>query len=151
VWRPVRCRWKPKETEVTQYLLAIYPYEPKEVLSEEEFRQTCEDVGGLVDELTAAGGTLVFGGGLNPLMPSTVIRSANGKIVTTDGPFAETKEQLGGFWIIEVGDLDAACEWGARLAAACRRTVEVGTFEEEDSTIEQLFAHAVELGLGSRD
>jgi hypothetical protein len=135
---------------VTQYLLAIYPYRDT-VLSEEEFRQTCEDVGVLVDKLTASGGTFVFGGGLNSLLGSTVLRSVDGKIVTTDGPFAETKEQLGGFWIIEVDDIDAAREWGAQLALACRHTVEVATFEEDDSTVEQLFEHAVEAGLGSRD
>lgn len=139
-----------KETHVTQYLLAIYPH-GDEVVSEKEFRQTCEDVPALVEELAAAGGTFVFGGGLNPLMPSTIIRSVDGKIVTTDGPFAETKEQLGGFWIIEVDDLDAAREWGAKLAVACRHTVEVSTFEDEDSTVEALFEHAVEMGLGSRD
>lgn len=131
------------------YLLAIYPH-GDQVLSEDEFRQTCEDVPALVDELAAAGGTFVFGGGLNPLIPSTVLRSVGGKVVTTDGPFAETKEQLGGLWIIDVGDLEAARAWGEKLAAACRHTVEVSTFEDEDSTVEELFEHAVELGLGSR-
>jgi hypothetical protein len=118
-----------------------------QTLSEQEFRQTVEDVNALVAELTAAGGTFVFGGGLNPLQPSTVLRSVHGKVVTTDGPFAETKEQLGGFWIIEVGDYEAACEWGDKLAVACRHPVEVSTFEEDDSTVDSLFEHAVAMGL----
>jgi hypothetical protein len=125
---------------MTQYLLSIY--RDDKPLSEEEFQQSYVAVNALADELTAAGG-LVFGGGLNP-SPPTVLRSVNGKVVTTDGPFAETKEQLGGFWIIEVDDLDAAREWGGKLTLACRRPVEVRTFEDDDATVEELFEHAVD-------
>src|SRR6187549_2682997 len=116
---------------MTQYLLSIY--RDDRVLSEEEFQQSYLDVNALADELTAAGG-LVFGGGLDP-SPPTVVRSVNGKIVTTDGPFAETKEQIGGFWIIEADGLDAAREWAAKLTAACRRAIEVRTFEHDDATV----------------
>jgi hypothetical protein len=122
---------------MTQYLLSIY--RDDKPLSEEEFQQSYDDVNALADELTAAGG-LVFGGGLNHSTP-TVLRSADGKIVTTDGPFAETKEHLGGFWIVEAGDLDAALEWAAKLTVACRRPVEVRTFEDDDATVEELFQH----------
>ncbi len=122
---------------MTQYLLSIY--RDDRPLSEEEFQRSYEDVNALADELTAAGG-LVFGGGLNHSTP-TVVRSVDGKIVTTDGPFAETKEQIGGFWIIEADDLDAAREWAAKLTAACRRPIEVRTFEDEDATVEELFEH----------
>ena len=122
---------------MTQYLLSIY--RDDRPLSEEEFQRSYEDVNALADELTAAGG-LVFGSGLNHSTP-TVVRSVDGKIVTTDGPFAETKEQIGGFWIIEADDLDAAREWAAKLTAACRRPIEVRTFEDEDATVEELFEH----------
>jgi len=122
---------------MTQYLLSIY--RDDRVLSEEEFQQSYLDVNALADELTAAGG-LVFGGGLDP-SPPTVVRSVNGKIVTTDGPFAETKEQIGGFWIIEADGLDAAREWAAKLTAACRRPIEVRTFEHDDATVDELFEH----------
>ena len=122
---------------MTQYLLSIY--RDDKPLSEEEFRQSYKDVNALADELTAAG-SLVFGGGLNHATP-TVVRSIDGKIVTTDGPFAETKEHLGGFWIVEAADVDTAREWAARLAAACRRPVEVRTFESDDATVEELFEH----------
>ena len=125
---------------MTQYLLAIYRDDTPR--SEEEFEQTYRDVNALADELAAAGG-LVFGGGLNHETP-TVVRSIDGKIVMTDGPFAETKEQLGGFWIIEADDVDAAREWGARLAAALRRTIEVSTFEQDDATVEELFEHSLD-------
>ena len=123
---------------MTQYLLAIY--RDDEPLSEEEFQRSYEDVNALADELTSAGGW-VFAGGLNLSTPQTVVRSVDGVLVTTDGPFVETKEHLGGFWIIDVDDLDAARGWAAKLTAACRRPVEVSTFEEDDATVEELFGH----------
>jgi hypothetical protein len=120
-----------------QYLLSIYRDEAS--LSEEELQRSYDAVNALADELTAAGG-LVFAGGLNH-STSTVVRVVDDQIVTTDGPFAETKEHLGRFWIVEAADLGAAREWGARLAVACRRTIEVSTFEDDDATVEELFEH----------
>jgi hypothetical protein len=73
----------------------------------------------------------VFGGGLHPADTATVVRVKDGEVLTTDGPFAETKEQLGGFWIIEAPDLDAALAWAAKGAAACAGPVEVRPFQEE--------------------
>jgi hypothetical protein len=125
---------------MTQYLLSIYRDDRR--LSEAEFQQSYEDVNAVADELTAAGG-LVFGGGLDPSTP-TVVRSVDGKIVTTDGPFTDTKEHLGGFWIIEVDDVEAAREWAAKLTVACRRPVEVRTFEHDDASVEELFEHSSE-------
>jgi hypothetical protein len=124
---------------MTQYLLSIYPRDESN-LSAEEFRQTYVDVNIVADELTALGG-LVFGGGLNRTAPTAVVRSVDGKIVTTDGPFAESKEQLGGFWVVEVDSFDAAREWGGKLSGACRSPVEVAVLEAEDSTVEELFGH----------
>jgi hypothetical protein len=123
---------------MTQYLLSIYRDDKR--LTEEDFRQSYADVNALADELTAAGG-LVFAGGLNHGRP-TVVRSVEGKIITTDGPFAETKEHLGGFWIIEAESLAAARAWAAKLTAACRRPVEVRTFEHDDASVEELFEHS---------
>ena len=54
-----------------------------------------------------------------------------GDVITTDGPFPETKEQLGGFWIVDVADLDAAMAWATKASAACRGPVEVRPFQEE--------------------
>ena len=74
----------------------------------------------------------VFAGGLHPANTATVVRVQDGgDVITTDGPFAETKEQLGGFWIITAPDLDAALEWSAKAAAACMAPVEVRPFQEE--------------------
>jgi hypothetical protein len=58
------------------------------------------------------------------------VRAQGGKVVTTDGPFAETKEQLGGFWVVKAADLDAALAIAARGSAACRGPVEVRPFQD---------------------
>ena len=73
----------------------------------------------------------MFGGGLHPADTATVVKSQDGEIVTTDGPFAETKEHLGGFWVIEAADLDAALAWAAKATVACQGPVEVRPFQDE--------------------
>jgi len=73
----------------------------------------------------------VFGGGLESPQTATVVASRDGQIVVTDGPFAETKEALGGFWVIDVKDLDKALEIAGRAATACGAPVEVRPFESE--------------------
>ena len=70
-------------------------------------------------------GAWVFACGLRPASTATVVRSTSGGVSMTDGPYAETKEQMGGFWIIEAADLDAALEWAGKASAACERPVEV--------------------------
>ena len=67
---------------------------------------------------------------LEPTHTATTVRVRNGKIITTDGPFAETKEQLAGFWVIEVDDLDAALAWAEKCAEACWGPIEVRPFDE---------------------
>jgi hypothetical protein len=73
----------------------------------------------------------VFGGGLHPADTAAVVNATSGDVITTDGPFPEAKEQLGGFWIIDVADLDAALKWAAEGSAACRGPVEVRPFQDE--------------------
>jgi hypothetical protein len=75
-------------------------------------------------------GAWVFAGGLHPPDTATVVRGQGGQVVTTDGPFPEAKEQLGGIWVIEAPDLDAALAWAAKGSAACGRPVEVRPFQE---------------------
>ena len=84
----------------------------------------------VVTDKLAAGGRL---GPVARLMPTTaaVTVRSGGEPVVIDGPFAETKEQLGGFWIIEAADLDAALAWGAKCAVACMGPVEVRPFQDE--------------------
>ena len=78
-----------------------------------------------VNEEMQKTGAWVFGCGLAPASTATVVRSAGGDVSMTDGPYAETKEQMGGFWIVNADDLDAALEWAGKAAAACERPVEV--------------------------
>ena len=78
-----------------------------------------------------AEGAWVFAGGLHPPTTATVVRVDHGQVLTTDGPFAETKEQLGGFWIIKVPDLDAALSWAAKGRVACANPVEVRPFQDD--------------------
>ena len=112
-----------------QYLLSVCMIDGKTGLSEEEMEQSYKAVDALNAELQAAG-AWVFAGGLHPASTATVVRAQGGKVITTDGPFAETKEQLGGFWIIQAADLDAALDWAGRGSEACRLPVEVRPFQE---------------------
>jgi hypothetical protein len=73
----------------------------------------------------------VFGGGLHTPDVATVVRAQDGEVLTTDGPFAESKEHIGGFWVIKSPDLDAALAWAAKASAACAGPVEVRPFQEE--------------------
>ena len=75
-----------------------------------------------------AAGAWVFSNGLLPPASATVLRPSGGEVMVTDGPFAEGKEHLGGFTIVDVPDLDAALEWGRRLAVATTLPIEVRPF-----------------------
>jgi hypothetical protein len=81
-------------------------------------------------ELKAAG-AWVFGGGLHPPSTATVVRLRDGEVLTTDGPYAEGKEHVGGLSIIAAPDLDAALEWGRKLARATTLPIEVRPFQGE--------------------
>jgi hypothetical protein len=84
-------------------------------------------------------GVFVFQGGLHsPETTATVVRQSGDDFLITDGPYTETKEHLGGFWIIDVADLDAALEWAKLATAACRVPVEVTPFEMRN--IDELLA-----------
>jgi hypothetical protein len=81
-----------------------------------------------VEEEMAGAGAWVFSGRLHGPDASTVVRSADGKALTTDGPFSESKEQIGGFYVIEAEDLDAALAWAAKVTAAIGVPIEVRPF-----------------------
>src|SRR5215469_6271990 len=108
-----------------QYLISVWHDENYEVdFSTPEAQRRTAQVGAFNDELQKAG-AWVFGAGLHPTSSATVVRSSGGEVSMTDGPYAETKEQMGGFWIIAASDLDAALDWAGRAAAACEGAVEV--------------------------
>jgi hypothetical protein len=112
-----------------QYLLAVHDVEGEPVPPQTEIQQMYKAVDAYNADLQSAG-AWVFAGGLHPPATATVVRAQGGQVVTTDGPFAETKEHLGGFWVITATDLDAALEWAAKGSAACGRPVEVRPFQE---------------------
>jgi hypothetical protein len=114
-----------------QYLLAVYSAEGgPDVMSEEEMQRSYQAVDDFNSEVQAAG-AWVFAGGLHPSSTATVVRAQGGQVITTDGPYAETKEQIGGFWVIQAADLDAALDWAAKGSAACGWPVEVRPFQED--------------------
>ena len=115
---------------MTLYLMAVHHSPDAPPPPPAEMQKAFEQVDVFNAEVKAAG-AWVFGGGLHPPDIATVVRVADGETITTDGPFAETKEQLGGFWIITAPDLDAALEWAAKGSAACMGPVEVRPFQSE--------------------
>jgi hypothetical protein len=113
-----------------QYLLSVHMVEGAEQPSPEVMQQMFADVDALNSRMQAEG-AWVFAGGLHPADTATVVRMRDGELVTTDGPFAETKEHLGGFWVLKAADLDAALAWAAEATTACRAPVEVRPFQDE--------------------
>jgi hypothetical protein len=112
-----------------QYLLSVHMVDGEPVPADEEIQRRYAAVDTFNAELQSAG-AWVFAGGLHPPSTATVVRGQGGQVITTDGPFAEAKEQLGGIWIIEAPDLDAALDWAAKGSAACGGPVEVRPFQE---------------------
>jgi hypothetical protein len=108
-----------------QYLLLIYEDEKNWVnATEADGAATLAAYAKYTADLRAAG-VLKAGEALQPIATATTVRVRNGRTTTTDGPFAETKEQLGGFYLIEVADLDEALKWAAALPASTTGSVEV--------------------------
>jgi hypothetical protein len=111
-----------------RYLLSVYqpdgPAPPPDVLG-----RISRDLEAVNAELEAAG-AWVFAGGLHPPATATVVRVRDGETLVTDGPFAEGKEHIGGFTIVDAPDLDAALAWGRKLAAATTLPIEVRPFQD---------------------
>ncbi len=115
---------------MTQYLLSVHMVEGAEVSTEEAMQQAYADVDTFNAKLQEQG-AWVFAGGLHPADTATVVNAKDGDVLVTDGPFAEAKEQLGGFWVIRAPDLDAALTWAAEGSTACGAPVEVRPFQDE--------------------
>jgi len=111
---------------MAQYLLSVSSVEGEvgDPMTDEEMRQSWKEIQVLNEELKAAG-AWVFGGALHGPDTATVVRVSNDEVLTTDGPFAESKEHLGGFYLIEAEDLDAALAWASKATAAVGRPIEV--------------------------
>jgi hypothetical protein len=115
-----------------KYLLATYSVagQAREPMTEHEMKDVMTRVHALESEMESAG-ALVFGGRLDQPDSATVVRVSGEQILTTDGPFAETKEHLGGFYIIEADDLEAARSWAAKTAGCVNAPIEVRPFWEQ--------------------
>ena len=113
-----------------QYLLSVHMVEGAPVPPEAEIQRMYKAVDAFNREIMESG-EWVFAGGLLPPDTATVVRAQGGKVVTTDGPFAESKEQIGGFWVVKAADLDAALEIAGRGSEACGGAVEVRPFQDE--------------------
>jgi hypothetical protein len=113
---------------MTQYLLTIYqPDGP--ALAGDAMDSVARDLHELNAELQAAG-AWVFTGGLHAPSTATVVRVRDSDVVVTDGPFVEGKEHVGGIWVIDAPDLDAALEWGRKAAKATTLPIEVRPFQD---------------------
>jgi hypothetical protein len=102
-----------------RYMMLVYSTEPPEGLRPAEVEQIRDAHWKVFDEATRKG-VLVGAEPLAPTTTATTVRMQNGKALVTDGPFAETKEHLAGYYIIECKDLDEAIDWAAKIPTVCR-------------------------------
>ncbi len=115
---------------MSQYLLSTWsvedetPGEPPTPEQMQGFMQRVIDLEAEMDET----GTFLFGGGLHGPDAATVVRATETDAIVTDGPFAESKEHIAGFYVVEADDLDAALSWADKVSAAIGRPIEVRPF-----------------------
>jgi hypothetical protein len=121
-----------EDERMAQYLLSVHSVEGEvgEPMTQEDMQHSWKEIQVLEEEMKSAGAWM-FSGRLHEPDSATVVRFAEGELLTTDGPFAESKEHLGGFYIIEAPDLDSALDWAAKVTAAVRQPIEVRPFWSE--------------------
>jgi hypothetical protein len=107
-----------------QYILLIYGVEPTAAPSQEDFQKEM-DAYNAYGKMLQDRKAMVAGEALHPISSATTVRVRSGKITSTDGPFAETKEQLGGYYVVNAKDLDEAIEFAAACPGAQRGSIEV--------------------------
>jgi hypothetical protein len=114
-----------------RYLLSVHTVEgqAREPMTDQEVQQSWKQVQVLEQEMQAAG-AWVFSGRLHEPDTATVVRPCGGEVVTTDGPFVESKEHLGGFYIIQAEDLDAALVWASKVTGAIKVPIELRPFAD---------------------
>ncbi len=118
-----------------QFLVAIqHPdnYDPSQ-----EGEAMISDIGALNLEMEAAGARFFAGGLQSPQYAKSLRKQANGEVVVTDGPYLEAKEHIGGFWILEAADMEAALAWGRKAVIACRVPVEIREFMRSNRHLRQ--------------
>ena len=125
---------------MSQYLLSTYSVEdgvPRAPGTPEEMQAFMGRVVALEAEMDESN-TFVFGGALHGVDAATVVRSSDGDAVMTDGPFAESKEHIAGFYIINAADLDEALVWGRKTAEATMHPIEVRPFRGTGKVADQM-------------
>ena len=115
---------------MTQYLFSVHGGSEAYARPLEEMQPMYDSVAAYNEKARDAG-IWVFAGGLQPSELATVVDNTGDAPVVTDGPYLETKEWIGGFWVFELPDLDAALAWAKEASAACGGPVEVRPFEDE--------------------
>ena len=108
-----------------RYALLIYGDEAAEVAASEQQNREGHSQHMAYAEAMRKAGIMIGGERLRPTSAATTVRVAKGKTEVLNGPYADTKEQLGGFYLIEAPDLDTALSWAARCPSASRGTIEV--------------------------
>jgi len=114
---------------MAHYLLSVHSVEGelREPMTDDAMKESFRQIGILEAEMKSSG-SWVFSGRLHGPDTATVVRISNGELLTTDGPFAESKEHLGGFYIIEAQDLDAALALASKVTKVIKRPIEVWPF-----------------------
>ena len=113
---------------MAEYLLSVHHDYDTEFPSLEEMQPVFEAVDRFNQKVRDAG-AWVFAGGLTPVQQATTVDNTGDAPIVSDGPYAESKEYLGGFWVIQAADLDEALQWAKEGSAACRGKVEVRPFQ----------------------
>ncbi|TQS44193.1 YciI family protein [Cryptosporangium phraense] len=113
-----------------QYMLSVWHVGGYPELPPDEMQAQFEAVGAFNQEVMDAG-AWVFAGGLMPRDTATTVDNTGAETILADGPFAETKEHIGGFWVITAENLDEALRWAAKGSKACAGKVEVRPFQSE--------------------
>jgi hypothetical protein len=114
----------------TKYMLSVHHRDGDPVPDEAGMQRVFAQVDAFNQKIRDQG-KWVFGGGLCAPETATVVSVTDGKVMTTDGPWAESREHLGGFWVIEAADLDEALRWSREASAACEGAVEVRPFQAD--------------------
>lgn len=116
---------------MSQYLLSVHSVEgaPSEPPTPEEMQRFMERVNALEAEMKESG-TFVFGGALHGPDAATVVHRNESELVMTDGPFVESKEHIGGFYVINAEDLDEALVWAGKVVDTIHAPIEVRPFRD---------------------
>jgi len=116
---------------MTQYMLSVHTVEGQDNYMDDAAMQAAFKAVDQFNQELQSTGAWVFGCGLHPVNTATVVDGTKDETLITDGPFAESKESLGGFWVIEAADLDAALALADKASKACAQPVEVRPLQGE--------------------